>query len=133
MWRRLVSLVIDSRGDWRRSVVEATGLPFTRFRALRRLAPRPLTLVELAHSLTVDAPAATVAVNDLEQRGLVLREPHPTNRRCKLVRLTDEGKRTLDVAAKVPDTVPAALTALSPAELGQLGGFLDRIERWPAD
>ena len=30
VWRAIVSLVIETRGDWRRNVVEATGLPFTR-------------------------------------------------------------------------------------------------------
>ena len=41
---------------------------------------------------TIDAPAATVAVNDLEDRGLVVRETDPTNRRCKVVSLTDAGR-----------------------------------------
>ena len=40
----------------------------------------------------MDAPAATVAVNDLEARGLVIREIDPSNRRSKLVSLTaDDG------------------------------------------
>jgi DNA-binding MarR family transcriptional regulator len=129
VWRQLVSLVMDSRGDWRRSVADATGLPFTRVRALRRLAKRPMTLVELAESMTVDAPAATVAVNDLEQRGLVLRTPHPTNRRAKLVHLTDEGQRTVKVANSVADDAPPALAALSTSDLGQFADLLDKINR----
>jgi DNA-binding MarR family transcriptional regulator len=129
VWRQLVSLVMDSRGDWRRSVAEATGLPFTRVRALRRLAKRPMTLVELAESMTVDAPAATVAVNDLEQRGLVLRTPHPTNRRAKLVHLTDEGLRTVKIANSVADEAPPALAALGASDLGQFADLLDKINR----
>lgn len=127
VWRQLVSLVMDSRGDWRRSVAEATGLPFTRFRALRRLADRPMTLAELADAMTVDAPAATVAVNDLEQQGLVLRTAHPTNRRAKLVELTDEGQRTLATAQAVPDDAPVALAALSSKDLAELARLLDRL------
>jgi DNA-binding MarR family transcriptional regulator len=129
VWRQLVSLVMDSRGDWRRSVAEATGLPFTRVRALRRLAKRPMTLVELAESMTVDAPAATVAVNDLEQRGLVLRTPHPTNRRAKLVHLTDEGLRTVKIANSVADEAPPTLAALGASDLGQFADLLDKINR----
>src|SRR5271170_742481 len=91
-WALIVGLVMDTRGDWRRKVAEATGLPFTRTRALRRLAGGPLTLRELAESLGTDAPAATVAVNDLEERGLVTRGEHPDDRRAKLVALTAAGR-----------------------------------------
>lgn len=127
VWRQLVSLVMDSRGDWRRSVSEATGLPFSRVRALWRLTDRPLTLAELAESMAVDAPAATVAVNDLERRALVRRTPHPTNRRAKLVQLTDEGLRTVRVARSVVDNPPPAVAALSAAELARLGDLLATI------
>ncbi|MDB5976257.1 MAG: MarR family transcriptional regulator, partial [Nevskia sp.] len=63
IWQQLVTLVMDSRGDWRRQVIELTGLPFSRVRALRRLVDAPLTLVDLAYAMSTDAPAATVAVN----------------------------------------------------------------------
>lgn len=130
VWRQLVSLVMDSRGDWRRSVAETTGLPFSRVRALWRLTAGPLTLAELAHSMAVDPPAATVAVNDLERRGLVRRTPHPTNRRAKLVQLTDLGLRVAHAAKSVPDQPPTALAALSPAQLAQLGALLDAVSSY---
>lgn len=127
VWRQLVSLVMDSRGDWRRSVADTTGMPFSRVRALWRLTGGPLTLAELAESMAVDPPAATVAVNDLERRGLVRRTPHPTNRRAKLVQLTDPGLRMVHAARSVPDQPPPALAALSPAQLAQLGDLLGAI------
>lgn len=130
VWRQLVSLVMDSRGDWRRSVADATGLPFSRVRALWRLTDRPLTLAELAEAMAVDAPAATVAVNDLERRALVRRTPHPTNRRAKLVQLTDEGLRTVHVARRVVDNPPAAVAALTAAQLSELGTLLDTIDSY---
>src|SRR5262249_2053340 len=129
----LVSLVMDSRSDWRRSVAEATGLPFSRVRALWRLTDKPLTLAELAYSMTVDAPAATVAVNDLEQRGLVLRTPHPTNRRAKLVALTDEGLRMVRVARSVVDNPPPAVAKLPPEELARLAGVLATISGYESE
>ena len=52
-----------------------------------------MSVKELARAATIDAPAATVAVNDLEERGLVVREVDPTNRRCKIVSLTEAGQR----------------------------------------
>ena len=51
-----------------------------------------MSVKQVAQAATMDAPAATVAVNDLEDRGLVVRTPDPTNRRCKLVSLTDAGR-----------------------------------------
>jgi DNA-binding MarR family transcriptional regulator len=113
VWRAIVALVMDTRGDWRRKVSEATGLPFTRTRALRRLAAGPLTLRALAESLGTDAPAATVAVNDLEQRGLVTRCEHPEDRRAKLVSLTAAGREKLRAEKNVSDHAPEPLASLS--------------------
>jgi DNA-binding MarR family transcriptional regulator len=120
VWSALVALVMDTRQDWRRRVVEVTGLPFGRIRALRRLKDGPLALHQLAEAMTVDAPAATVAVNDLEQRGLVVRSPHPTNRRVKLVSLTAAGRDVVARAKAVTDRPPAAFAALAADELATL-------------
>ena len=84
--------------------VAAAGLPFSRIRILLRLARNPMTVKEVALAATIDAPAATVAVNDLEDRGLVVREVDPNNRRSKLVSLTDAG-RALVVAVNKWDAV----------------------------
>ena len=85
VWREMASLVIDNRDGWKRAVVEQTGLPFSRIRILKRLSRHPMTVKQVAHAAAMDAPAATVAINDLEDRGLVVRETDPTNRRCKVV------------------------------------------------
>jgi DNA-binding MarR family transcriptional regulator len=120
VWQAIVALVMDTRGDWRRKVAEATGLPFTRVRALRRLAAGPLTLRALADSLGTDAPAATVAVNDLERRGLVTRCEHPEDRRAKLVSLTAAGRATLRAGKSVSDHAPEPLASLAPEEVKTL-------------
>jgi DNA-binding MarR family transcriptional regulator len=80
VWQVMSSLVFDNRDSWRRAVVERSGLPFSRIRVLRRLARGPMTVKQVAAAATMDAPAATVAVNDLEDRGLVVRTPEPTNK-----------------------------------------------------
>ena len=77
VWRTMASLVIDNRDSWKRAVVERSGLPFSRIRVLRRLARGPMSVKQVAAAATMDAPAATVAVNDLEDRGLVVRTPDP--------------------------------------------------------
>jgi DNA-binding MarR family transcriptional regulator len=79
-----------------------------------------MTAKEIAEAATMDAPATSVAVNDLEDRGLVLREAHPTNRRCKVISLTDEGRRMVADIDGVADPAPHPFAALSPAELKTL-------------
>lgn len=125
VWRTIVALVMDTRGDWRRKVSEATGLPFTRTRALRRLGNGPLTLRELAESLGTDAPAATVAVNDLERRGLVTRVEHPEDRRAKLVSLTAAGRATLRAEKNVSEHAPEPLASLSREDVKTLARIFD--------
>jgi DNA-binding MarR family transcriptional regulator len=127
VWGALTALVFDHRDAWRRAVVDATGLPFSRIRVLRRLGRRPMTVKQVAQAATLDAPAATVAVNDLEERGLVVREVDPANRRCKTVSLTDAGRAMLDTIAAVDDPAPDVLAALTDEELRALRTTLQKL------
>ena len=130
VWRALTRLVFDHRDAWKRAVIEESGLPFSRIRILRRLERAPMTVKQLAHAATVDAPAATVAVNDLEERGLVVREIDPANRRCKLVSLTDAGRALLSRIDRVEDPAPEVLAALDAGDLEALRAILRKIH-WP--
>jgi len=121
------TLVLDNKDAWRRSVVDRTGLPFSRIRILIRLSRRPMTVKQVAEAATIDAPAATVAVNDLEARGLVVREVDPENRRCKLVSLTDEGRKLVAVLDEVEDPAPGVLAGLGEPELQVLQTILARL------
>ncbi len=127
IWRDLAALVIDHRDSWKRAVVERSGLPFSRVRILMRLRRTPMTVKQIAAAATVDAPAATVAVNDLEDRGLVVRQVDPTNRRCKVVSLTDAGRAALDAIDAVHDPAPDILTALPGDDLATLRRLLDKL------
>jgi DNA-binding MarR family transcriptional regulator len=127
VWRQLSTLVTDNKDSWRRAVVERTGLPFSRIRILRRLAAAPMTVKQVAGAAGIDAPAATVAVNDLERRGLVSRRVNPENRRCKLVSLTDTGESVVALVESVDDPAPAVLSALSERELRTLWELVQRL------
>ncbi|OKH63567.1 MarR family transcriptional regulator [Mycobacterium sp. SWH-M3] len=127
VWRALTTLVFDNRDAWKRAVIERSGLPFSRIRMLTRLGRNSMTVKELAHAATVDAPAATVAVNDLEARGLVVREIDPGNRRCKVVSLTDAGRAMLAQIDAVDDPAPDALAALDPQDLDALRAILNKV------
>lgn len=127
VWGLLTSLVMDTRDPWKRAVTERTGLPFSRVRVLRRLRAEPLTVKQVAHAAAMDAPAATVAVNDLEARGLVVREIDPANRRCKLVSITLEGRAVLAQAMATPDPAPPNVAKLSDDDLRALQDLLRRM------
>jgi DNA-binding MarR family transcriptional regulator len=129
VWRAMAAAVIDNRDSWRRAVIEQTGLPFSRIRILRRLARKPMTVKQVAHAATIDAPAATVAVNDLEERGLVLRETDPTNRRCKVVSLTDAGREMVLAIDAVDDPAPNVLAVLDDVQLRELKAIIDKLAK----
>ena len=130
LWQLMVGLVWETRREWRRNVSEATGLPFSRVRILWRLVDAPMTLKQIADDTGSDAPATTVAVNYLEERGLVERKPHPENRRAKLVSLTHAGQQIVhQVERTVRDDAPAGFQQLSKTDLAHLRRILERIER----
>jgi DNA-binding MarR family transcriptional regulator len=127
VWRAMASLVIDNRDGWKRAVIEQTGLPFSRIRILKRLSATPMTVKQVAHAAAMDAPATTVAVNDLEDRGLVVRRTDPTNRRCKVVSLTEAGRAIVSKIDAVEDPAPDALATLDDAQLTELKAILDKV------
>jgi DNA-binding MarR family transcriptional regulator len=86
-----------------------------------------MTVKQVAQAATIDAPAATVAVNDLEARGLVVRETDPANRRCKVVSLTDAGRDAVRQIDALPDPAPEVLASLADDELKALQGILDKL------
>jgi DNA-binding MarR family transcriptional regulator len=126
-WQAMAALVFEHRDSWRRTVVEQSGLPFSRVRILYRLARNPMTAKQLAEATSMDAPAATVAINDLEDRGLVVRQTDPGNRRCKLVSLTEAGEATVRTIKQLDDPAPAVFATLDAAELAVLRDLLGRL------
>lgn len=123
----MAAFVIENHDSWKRAVVEQSGLPFSRVRILRRLSRRPMTVKELAHAATIDAPAATVAVNDLEGRGLVVRQVDPENRRCKRVSLTDAGRAMVGKIDAIDDPAPEVMAALDDGDLEALCAVLTKL------
>ncbi|MDH6243047.1 MarR family transcriptional regulator [Mycobacterium sp. OTB74] len=126
-WQAMAAVVFEHRDGWKRTVVEQSGLPFSRVRILRRVAIRPMTAKQLAEATAMDAPATTVVINDLEERGLVARETDPANRRCKLVSLTYAGRVMIDRIDQADDPAPAAFDVLDADELDALQAILAKV------
>lgn len=59
--------------------------------AFQRLAPNGATGNELAEFLDITKQAASEMVDYLEQHGYVVRQPHPRDRRGKIITLTERG------------------------------------------
>jgi len=127
VWTLMSDLVLDHQR--RRQVSEAVGLSFSRTRAVRRVAEKPMSMGGLAAALGIDRPNATVLVDDLEAQGLVRRRPHPTDRRTKLVEATRKGKSVARRADEILGTPPAELTALSTEDLETLRRILATVPR----
>jgi DNA-binding MarR family transcriptional regulator len=124
-WRAMRTLVFELN-DRRPAVAAALGMSFVRAKALRRLARAPMTMRELATDLSIDAPYATLVVDDLEARGLVERRPDATDRRRKIVAVTSEGLRLARTAQEILDVPPSALAALSAEDLAELDRIMQK-------
>ena len=56
----------------------------------------PMSAGELAACERVQPPSMTKVLANLEERGLVRRDPHPTDRRQAIIVITDDGLALLD-------------------------------------
>lgn len=129
VWQAMASVVHSNRDSWRRAVIDRSGLPFSRLRILRRLGDGPLSVKSLAAAATLDAPATTVAVTDLAERGLVDRQTDPANRRTKIVSLTEAGRDLLDSIRSVDDPAPPAFDVLTDDELATLAELMGKLDQ----
>ncbi|HWE65105.1 MAG TPA: MarR family transcriptional regulator [Acidimicrobiales bacterium] len=119
----MCDLVLDNQR--RRQVSDALGMTFGRIRAIRRIARSPMTMGDLAATLGIDAPYATLVVDELERQGLVERRPHPTDRRMKLVAATARGSAIAAEAEEIMGRPPEGLAALPGPELEALAAMLE--------
>lgn len=89
---------------------------------------------DLAAFLGVDASYVTGLADALEERGLVERRPSPSDRRVRLLEVTDAGRALLDEVHRTVLTEVPLGEALSDGELEELVGLLRRsLPDRPAD
>ena len=98
-----------------------------RGKILFQLRDGPKTLTELAEANGIDAPYATLVVDKLEAHGLVDRQPHPDDRRRKLVTLTAAGREAIATADTILLRPPRAIAALGTEDLRQLIHLFERL------
>ena len=113
--------------DRRRALHAALDLGPARVELLIKLGDGPMTLREIARAVDVDPPAATVGVDQLEARGLVLRTAHPDDNRRKLVHLTEAGREAAQRGQAILSEPPAELANLGSGDLARLDEILARL------
>ncbi|WP_342152008.1 MarR family transcriptional regulator [Methylorubrum sp. SB2] len=82
-WRRLADATTEAHG-----VSEAKALPLV---LIGRLGGAPRQTV-LAEAVGIEGPSLVRLLDQLEAAGLVLRKEDPTDRRAKILSLTDTGR-----------------------------------------
>jgi DNA-binding MarR family transcriptional regulator len=88
---------------------------------IRALAEAPLELTALAERLGVTKQAAIKVVDEMEARGFLTREPHPTDRRAKRLTLTARGLAVREAALAESHRMEAELrTAVGDADVDAL-------------
>jgi DNA-binding MarR family transcriptional regulator len=106
------------------------GTTVARLRALRFLAhaTEPVRMRDLSDMLGVAARTATALVDALERDGLVVRLPHPTDRRSHLLALTDAGRTCHEEAEDLDrEALGIATGTLTVEERTALRALLARI------
>ena len=86
-----------------------------------------MTLAQLADAHGVDRPYATIIVDKLERLGFVERQPHPSDRRSKVVSLTPAGRDAAALADRILSEPPPPLRELDTDQLTELIGLLSLL------
>jgi DNA-binding MarR family transcriptional regulator len=122
---QLATLLRDAITRLNRRVRQARpvgDLTFSQLSALTSLQlAGALTPRELADVERVQPPTMTKIVGKLEDRGLVARTPHPTDRRQVILAATEQGRAVYAQFERVRDEwLAQALAELTPDERGTL-------------
>jgi DNA-binding MarR family transcriptional regulator len=107
------------------------GLSMARTKVLMRLQDQgPTRQSVLAAELGLAAHSITDIVDGMERQGLAQRRPDPTDRRAKLVAITDAGQACLDVATGIRERLLTQIFgALSEDDRATLLRLLDSLDR----
>jgi DNA-binding MarR family transcriptional regulator len=118
------------------TVLRPLGVTFARYEVLMLLylsRRRSLPMRTIGSRLQVHQTSVTNAVDRLEEARLVVRRPHPTDRRATLVELTKDGAALAERATGALNSEVFADPGLSPASVTSLVAVLRRMRRDAGD
>lgn len=121
--------LVVATDEYRRVMAGATGTGVLESAAIGELRARgPLPPSALAERLGIASASMTAMLDRLTLAGLLVRRPHPRDRRSLLVELTPHGHATIGAAFDVfREDVLLAVDGLAPDEVRALGGALERV------
>jgi DNA-binding MarR family transcriptional regulator len=90
----------------------------------------PMSAGELAAAERVQPPSMTKVLANLEERGLIRRDAHPTDRRQAIVSITDAGVALLDEERKSRDAwLSQQLAKLTPDERAAIRNVVPVLDK----
>lgn len=134
---QLWALVVESFPEWERRVDEASaaaGLSAVSAWALVQLDPeRPISQKELAARLHCNPSTVVNPTDRLEERGLVVRQPNPADRRVNVLVVTPGGRHVRDELIERLFEPPEAFRQLPAAEGDRFRDVMLAVVRgtWP--
>ncbi len=128
-WRLIGELIFG--GEMTERMVRASaeaGISPGHLKSMFHLEPgNGVPMRDLAEHWRCDASYVTSVADALEDRGFARRLPHPSDRRIKMIALTEEGVAARERAYELLFEPPASMSALTPAEQRQLRDLLRKI------
>jgi MarR family transcriptional regulator for hemolysin len=115
--------------------VTAHGLTYPRARALFRLAKKQnMTQTELACELELEQATLVRLLDRMEENGLIERRPDPSDRRAKLIALTEHGEEQASFVRSLADRMRVQIfEGIDLVALHGAVGLLDQIAANIAD
>ncbi len=109
-------------------ILDAHGISMWGYIVLSRLSTQPLRgQAVLAEAIGADKTRLIDVLDDLQDRGLIRREPDPADRRARLLALTSNGRRLRDQVRRAIRREEERLLAALPA--GERATFLRALQR----
>lgn len=108
------------------------GYGTARMEALSTIArsAEPSAQIAIAKRIGIEGPTLTRMLDTLEADGLVVRRQDPTDRRTKLIELTEEGEKALEEIMRVAHSFrTTVLKTLSDEDLDQVNEVTDKLMR----
>ena len=103
---------------------------FNNLWTLDRLSAQELTMTRLAEEMGISNQQLTKLVNELEEKGLVIRSHDRKNRRLVHIQITDEGRSYMEKQLKdMQAQVCRAIEVFDPKEKEELAQSLKTLNR----
>lgn len=121
IWRALI--------DQRLKPLELTQTHWVTLYNIHRLPPEQ-SQIQLAKAIGIEQPSLVRTLDQLEEKGLIIRHICANDRRAKLIKLTEKAEPIMEEVNKVIDiTHHEILSGITPEELVVFINLVERLEQ----